>query len=168
MKGVCLRALPAWVLALCLMAGCGFQLRTWDLAHLDLHVHVKADGMSTVAGPLRSALRQAGAALSQSAADADVVVDIQDERRTRHVASVTAGARAAEYEVETAVQYAIRTPQETLQEPRWVQAARVFTIDSNSLVGSSEEQVLIEQELQTDLVGQILRNLNALTAADAG
>ncbi len=153
------------ILAACLAAGCGFQLRTWDWAGTDLRIHVRADAMSAMAGPLRRALAQAGATVSPVAADADIVIRILNERRSRRIASVVAGARAAEYELVAGIQYAIRTGKEQLVAPRWAEASRVFSIDRTSLTGSSEEQALIEGELQTDLVQNVLRSLNAAVAA---
>ena len=153
------------VCAACLAAGCGFQLRSWDWAGTDLRIHVRADAMSTMASPLRRALVQAGVALSPTAADADVLIRILNERRSRRIASVAAGARAAEYELVAGVQYAIRAGEEELVAPRWVEASRVFSIDRTSLTGSSEEQALIEGELQADLVQNVLRSLNAAVAA---
>ena len=37
-------------------------------------------------------------------------------------------------------------------------------MDRDNIVGSSEEQALLVREMQTDLVQQILRALNAVTA----
>lgn len=152
------------IVTACLTAGCGFHLRTWDWAGTDLSIHVRADAMSALAGSLRRALRQAGAAVSPTAADADIVIRILDERRSRRVASVVAGARAAEYELIAGVHYAIRAGKEQLVAPRWAEASRVFSIDRTSLAGSSEEQALIEGELQADLVQHVLRSLNAALA----
>ena len=154
------------LLATTLMAaGCGFQLRSWDFSETGLSIHVQADRMSRMAAPLRDALRQAGVETSASADDADLVVHLVDERRNRRVASLTAGARAAEFELDMGVRFGIRTGQESLSNPAWIQASRTFSIDRDNLAGSSEEEALIEQELQAALAQQILRSLNAVVAA---
>lgn len=163
-----------WLLAgaagLCLLAGCGFQLRSWDLAHQDLSIHVRAGAASTLVAPLRRALRQAGAPQAADAAQADLIIDLLDERSNRRIASLTAGARAAEYELENSVRFSIRAGQQVVAAPRWVRAFRVFRIDRTSLTGSSEEQVLIEEELREDLLQQIMRSVAAVATArsDAG
>ena len=157
---------------LCLLAGCGFHLRSWDwdFANQGLSIHVRAGAASTLAAPLRNALRQVGVQQAASAAQANLVIELLNERRSRRVASLTAGARAAEYELANDVQFAIRARQEVLAAPRWVRASRVFRIDRTSLTGSSEEQVLIEQELRNDLLQQIMRSVEAVASAqsDAG
>lgn len=160
-----MRALSILALAACLAAGCGFQLRTWDWAGTDLAIHVRAEAASALAAPLRRALSQAGATISARPADADIVIRLLNERRTRRIASVVAGARAAEYELVAGVQYAIHAGKEELVAPRWAEASRVFSIDRTSLTGSSEEQALIEGELRGDLLQHVLRSLNAAVAA---
>lgn len=158
--------LPLALLA-CLAAGCGFQLRTWEWASQDMQVHVRASAANTLAAPVRRALRQAGASLSPTAAEADFVIHLLDERRSRRVASVAGGARAAEYELAASAQYRVSADGDELIPPRWVEARRVFSIDRSSLTGSSEEQALIEAELQAELVQHVLRGLSAVASSDA-
>ncbi len=148
-----------WIGAALLTAGCGFQLRSWDFSDADLSVGVQADGLSRMAAPLRDALRQAGALASASADDADLVVQIVNESRSRRVASLTAGSRAAEFELTWGVQFGIRAGEKSLIEPAWIRASRTFSIDRDNLAGSSEEEALIEQELKDALSQQILRSL---------
>lgn len=151
-----------------LAAGCGFHLRSWDFSDADLSIHVQADRLSRMAAPLRDALRQAGVQASASADDADLVVQIVNESRNRRVASLTAGARAAEFELTMGVQFGIRAGTKSLAKPAWIRATRTFSIDRDNLAGSSEEEALIEQELKAALSQQILRSLNAIAAAQLG
>ncbi|MDE0272208.1 MAG: hypothetical protein OXP11_13495 [Gammaproteobacteria bacterium] len=151
-----------------LAGGCGFQLRSWDFSDADLSVRVQADPLSRMAAPLRDALRQAGALASASADDADLVVQIVNESRNRRVASLTAGARAAEFELTLGVQFGIRAGERSLINPAWIRASRTFRIDRDNLAGSSEEEALIEQELKSALSQQILRSLNAVAATLSG
>lgn len=164
------RSLTALLLAATalLAAGCGFQLRSWDFSDSDLSVRVQADPLSRMAAPLRDALRQAGALASPSGGDADLVVQIVNESRNRRVASLTAGARAAEFELTLGVQFGIRAGERSLINPAWIRASRTFRIDRDNLAGSSEEEALIEQELKSALSQQILRSLNAVSATLSG
>ena len=163
-------ALTASLLAatMLLAAGCGFHLRSWDFSDADLSIHVQADRLSRIAAPLRDALRQAGVKASANADDADLVVQIVNESRNRRVASLTAGARAAEFELTMGVQFGIRAGQDSLVRPAWIRASRTFSIDRDNLAGSSEEEALIEEELKSALSQQILRSLNAVSAAQSG
>ena len=155
------------ILALLALGACGFQLRGWD-QRLGLEsVHVEAGAQVSAAAPLRRALRQAGAKLAPSPADAQLTAALLDERRDLRTVSVAGGAVAAEYEVTLAVHYAIRAGAAKLGEPRWAEARRVYVIDRNSVAGSAEEQALIEAELVEDIVQEILRALNAAAAEAA-
>ena len=154
-------------LLVCLATGCGFHLRTWEWASQDVRVHVRANAAIALAEPVRRALRQAGVSLSPTASEADFVIHLLNERRSRHVASVAGGARAAEYELVSGAQYRVSADGNELISPRWVEARRVFSIDRTSLSGSSEEQALIERELRAELVQHILRGLGAVASSDA-
>ena len=167
MKAQPKRALAALLLAgtALLATGCGFHLRSWDFSDADLSIHVQAGHLSRMAAPLRNALRQAGVEANAGADDADLVIHIVNESRNRRVASLTAGARAAEYELMMGVQFGIRAGKNSLAKPAWIRASRTFSIDRDNLAGSSEEEALIEQELKAALSQQILRSLNAVVAA---
>ena len=148
-------------LALLALGACGFQLRGWD-QHLGLEsVYLDARPQVSATAPLRRALRQAGAQLAPSAADAQLRVELLDERRDRRTVSVAGGAVAAEYELTLAVRYAIRADAAQPGDPRWAEASRVYAIDRDSVAGSAEEQALIEVELMEEIVQEILRALNA-------
>jgi outer membrane lipopolysaccharide assembly protein LptE/RlpB len=50
-----------------------------------------------------------------------------------------------------------------LIEPRWAETSRIYRVDRVNLVGTSEEQALLEREMINDLVQQIVRALDAAT-----
>lgn len=152
--------LPVFLLA----AGCGFQLRTYDLGTSVESFYVKDASNNPLASPLRRALRQAGVDESSSASDAEVVVVLLNAQRGRRSVSVTGQARAAEYEITLGVQYRVLDGQgQELIAPRWVRGTRVFRVDRDNIVGTSEEQALLEREIQNDLIQQIVRALNTVS-----
>ena len=115
-----------------LAAGCGFQLRTWDLGTSVESFHVKDASNNPLASPLRRALRQAGVDESGSASDAEVVVVLLNAQRGRRSVSVTGQARAAEYEITLGVQYRVLDGQgQELIAPRWVRGTRVHASSSS-------------------------------------
>lgn len=167
MKRAAVLALPLLALA----AGCGFHLRTWDIGGSIESAHVVSDPRNPLEAPLRRALRQAGVAETDTAADATLVVELLDSRRDRRSITVSGQGRAAEYETILGVRYRVTDAAGTeLVAPQWLERERVFRIDRDNIVGSSEEQALLEREMQNDLVQQILRALNTVAAgaADAG
>ena len=58
-----------------------------------------------------------------------------------------------------------------LAPPTWVERQRVYRIDQGNIVGSSEEQSIVQRELLQDIVGQIVRAMDLVSRSleeDAG
>ena len=163
-----MNARPGFLLAICLiLSGCGFHLRSWELDGAYSTARVVAAERISLADPLRRALRQAGLELVD--ADADVVIELLEERVGRRSVSVTEQARAAEYSTSLGVRYAIHdSSADVLIEPRWIQTARVYRVDRANIVASSEEQSLLQREMVQELVQQVLRSLNAVARESSG
>lgn len=159
------------IVLIAVLGGCGFQLRSWDVASSLESAYLTSNPRNAFEAPLRRAMRQAGIADAPSASEAAVVVNLLDDRRDRRSVSVSSQARAAEYEVSVAVRYSVTDGQgNELVPEQWLERQRVFRVDRDNIVGSSEEQALLEREMETDLVQQIVRSLSAAApaAADAG
>lgn len=153
---------------LALLAGCGFQLRTWDLSSNVDSFFIEVAGNNPLETPLHRAMRQAGVPEAESASGAEVVVTLLDVRRSRRGVSVTSRARVAEYELNLNVLYGVRARGKQLLAPQWARSSRAYRVDRDNLVGSNEEQALLEREMQSDLVQQIVRAVNAVTMDSAG
>ncbi len=154
----------------CFSTACGFHLRSWDLSGDPGAVLVTAGLHNPLELPLTRALEQAGVEQAVSADEANMVVALLDTRQERRSISVSGQARAAEYQLILAVRYQITDAAgNLLVPPQWLERERVFRIDRDNIVGSSEEQALLEREMRNDLVQQILRSLNAVASevADA-
>ena len=96
---------------------------------------------------------------------ADVTIELLSDRTSRRAVSVTDQARAAEYQTTLTVVYAVFDAKgEPLAAERSVRASRVYTVDRDNIVGSSEEQALLQREMVDDLVQQIIRGVNAVVA----
>jgi len=150
-----------------LCTACGFHLRSWDLTSSISSAHVASVGRNFLAEPLRKGLDQAGVELSTLASDAELVVQLVEDRNERRSASVTGQARAAEYELTKAVRFSVhdtvKGEARVLIEPRWVETTRVYRLDADNIVGNSEEQALLESEMVNDLVAQIIRALDTVS-----
>ena len=144
------------------LAGCGFHLRSYELAAGDSAIFLQSSTPARVRGALEQALRTAGVAPAARAADADVVVRLIDGRRERRGVSVDQSALAAEYELSIELQYALADGSGVeLLAPQQLRVQRVFRVDTQNLVGNSDEQALVERELEADLVQQVLRAVSA-------
>lgn len=151
-----------------LLVGCGFHLRTWDLEGNIQTAKITANLRNPVAEPLARALSSAGVELIESGT-ADVAIELISDRESRRSVSVTDQARAAEYETSLTVVFALTDGAgNVLADPRSIQARRVYQVDRDNLVGSSEEQALLQREMVDDLVQQIIRALNAAVTTSTG
>ncbi len=143
-------------------AGCGFQLRNWDLATALSSAQIEAERGVDLDVDLARALEAAGVDVVD--ADADVVVRLTRQRDDWRSVSVTRGARTAEYELSLQVSFAVAAADGTVLAPsRVLRSERVARLDRDNLVGSSEERRLLDAEAREDLVGRMLRTLGALT-----
>jgi LPS-assembly lipoprotein len=150
-----------------LVAGCGFHLRTWELDGNIETAKITSNLRNPVADPLGRALKSAGVDVVGSG-DADVTIELISDRTSRRAVSVTDQARAAEYQTTLTVVYALHDGKgDPLASARSVRASRIYTVDRDNIVGSSEEQALLEREMVDDLVQQIIRGVNAVVTAPA-
>ncbi len=147
------------LLAVMLAGGCGFQLRTWDLAGLE-RVRVVGADAPVLRRELERALDQTGVTVAETRGEGDVVVRLSGERESRRTASVTGGARVAEYEMTLVVSFGVENAEgEELIPTRTLRAERTYRLDVDNLVGSREEETLIVRELRADLVQRMVRSL---------
>ena len=149
-------------LCILVLAGCGFQLRTWDLATTFETARIVADRGVDLDTDLARALESAGVRLVDS--DADVVLRLSDQRDDWRSVSVTRGARTAEYELAVQVGFGVTDREGNELAPRRVmRSERVARLDRDNLIGSSEERRLLAAEARDDLVGRMVRTLDALS-----
>jgi len=150
-----------------LMFGCGFHLRGSGVDTDVASVYVRAgEGVDLAAGLTRS-LSQRGVEVLDSAAEAEVVIDLLEQQQSGRAVSFTDRATTAEYQLDLAVRFQIVGAGEKVLVPeRWVRATRTYLVDTNNLVGSDQQRRLLSGELGTDLVQQIVRSLGAATRAN--
>ena len=146
-----------------LAGGCGFQLRRWDVGSAFQSVRINAGRGVDLDRDLSQALESAGVAISE---DADVIVSLTNQRAERRSAATTRTGRTAEYELSLQVQFAIAGADgEEIAAARVLRSERVVRLDQDHIVGSSEEQALVEREMRADLVQRMMRALGTLSRA---
>ena len=156
-------ARAATLLMLCVgLTACGFQLRTFDFqSSVESYALAGKTGMA-IAAPLHEGLRNAGVR-EATTLNAAIVIDLIEERSERRSASTSGQSTAAEYEMSYAVQYRILNGAgDELAPAAWVNRNRVYQIDRGNIVGSSGEQAILREEMMQDVVGQIVRAVDAV------
>jgi len=144
------------------LAGCGFQLRSWEMGDAYSSVGLESAGRFDIEPALRRALSQSGVPVLDSGAE--LVLELLDSDEELRTASVSGSARTAEFELIMRVRYAIRDGSGSyLAKPSVLRSSRRYFLDRDNLVGSNEEQALLRRELRTTLVQQIMRVLNTVS-----
>ena len=153
-------------LALVPLAGCGFQLRRWDLGTAFETVHVASGRGVDLHRELRPALAQAGLRALPSASGADIVIKLSRQRQSQRSGAIV-GGRAVEVELGMEIAFSVAGADGKVLVPeRLLSAERRASMDRDNLVGSSAEQELLRREMRDDLVAQMLRALGALAEAE--
>ena len=158
-----------------LISACGWHLRgninlPQDLN--SLHV-VSQDQYSELTRDLKEVISKNNITLSDSTS-ADYSIELLEERNQRRAASVGGNGLASEYELTLEVDYTISRGDQLLLPKTTARATRSYDYDQNQVLGSNQEQQVIERELRFELLQNILRRLrftskaaNATPEADA-
>lgn len=141
------------------LAGCGFQLRG---AHAIPYrsIYVDAPKNSKTARELNKALRSQGIALPERAKEADVVLKLLEEKRSRSILSLSGGGRVREYRLNYTVSYSLTDKEgHEVYPASTIQSSRDFTYDDNQYLAKTEEETFLYRDLQDEAIQQILRRL---------
>ena len=152
------------------ISGCGFQLRgTGQTTILLESVYLNAiDNSGALARELIDSLEQSGVEFTSNG-NAQVRIRLDRERFSRRPVSTTGQINVAEYELTLEVGFEVLTRGgDVLIPPTRIRTERIYTFDSSSLVGSNEEESLLNEEMRRDVIGQLLQRINAsMKAAQA-
>ena len=152
------------------ISGCGFQLRgTGQTTILLESVYLNAiDNSGALARELIDSLEQSGVEFTSNG-NAQVSIRLDRERFSRRPVSTTGQINVAEYELTLEVGCeGLTRGGDVLIRPTRIRTERIYTFDSSSLVGSNEEESLLNEEMRRDVIGQLLQRINAsMKAAQA-
>ncbi|MGH8667789.1 MAG: LPS assembly lipoprotein LptE [Burkholderiales bacterium] len=149
------------ILALVLLAGCGFRLRgTADVPFQTLYI---PNALTGIALDLKRNIQAAtDAKVVDDPKGAEAILQLSHETRQKEILSLTAAGRVREYRLRYNVGFRVHdgkgkdyVPQSSLELTR-----DVSFNDSLVLAKEAEEQLLF-RDMQNDMVQQILRRLAA-------
>ena len=153
-----LAALPA-----ALAAGCGFQLRRVDgMPFASLYVDAPPD--SVVAQRLRTLLAtDRRTRLAASAAEAEAVLKLTREERTRTILSLSGAGRVTEYRLGLRLRYSVSGRDErVLAAPETIELNRDLTYDDSQLLAKGAEEQLLIRDMDDTAALRILRRLQSI------
>ena len=151
-------------LAAMLSGGCGFQLQGAERLPESMSVAyvAAADAYTPFYRQLRAALRNGGATVSASAANAGAVIRIEQDNTGQRVLSVSGRNVPREYEVYYTLRYSVVSGGKVLLEQQNITLTRDYTYDERLVLGKAAEEDEMREGLARDLVGLVMRRLVSL------
>ena len=149
------------------LAACGFQLRGTASLPFDT-VYVQAPPTSQFAIQLKRVIASGSKTrVVERAADAQVLLHVQNEQREKQVLSLSGGGRVREYLLRYRISYRL-TDGKGAQE--YVGASEIvlqrdFSYNDAEALAKEAEEALLYRDMQNDAVQQLVRRLQAARLA---
>jgi LPS-assembly lipoprotein len=140
-------------------AGCGFQLRgTHAIPYHSLYLDASKDNQT--ARQLAIALRNRGIVVTETAKDADAVLKLSQEKKTRAILSLSGSGRVREYRLNYSLSYSLTGKDgREIYPDTTIQSIQDFTYDDNLYLAKTSEETFLYRSMQDNAVQQILRRL---------
>jgi len=146
-----------------LAAGCGFQLRRLDGIPF-ASLYIDAPPGSLVAQRIRNTLiSDKNTRLAASAAEAEAVLKIGQEERTKTILSLSGAGRVTEYRLALHLSYSVSGREERiLAEPENIELVRDMTYDDAQLLAKGAEEQLLYRDMEDSAARRIVRRLQSI------
>jgi LPS-assembly lipoprotein len=153
----------ALLLAL-LLSGCGFHLQGTAKLPAGLHkVYVAAtDELSPFAVELDRALKDSGAEIAGSAAEADAIIRVAQDRTGRRVLSVSSRNTPQEYQAYYSLQYSIDRGGKQAVPQQEIELTRSYSFSESDALAKDREEAILREAMARDLADLVLRRLESL------
>lgn len=157
-------------LVLCLLVGCGFQLRgterlealSFDSIYIEL-----VDVDSHILRTLEEKFERSNVQVTDRSSSAQYVAFISGERNSRRVIAHSSGQMVAEFGITRAVNLQlVNLSGDVLINKEEVLAERFYVLNAQILDSSFQEERLLLEEMQKDISEQIFRRINAIIQED--
>jgi LPS-assembly lipoprotein len=156
------RLLSLAAVAALMLAGCGFQLRGAATFTFE-SVYVNSSAPPGFNNEMRRALSGAGSAkVSESAAAAQVVLDIPVVQDDKEVLSLSSAGAVREFQLIKRVSFRLRDK----DGAEWMPAGEIvirrsYTFNETQALARDLEEQRLQRDMQTDAIQQIVRRLQA-------
>lgn len=145
------------------LAGCGFRLRgAPELPFRSIHLGFAP--RSELGQEVRRQLATLpGLRLTETPQEADVVLDVLEDRMSRAVTATTGAGQVREFYVRAYLRFRLRTPagRELIPETALVQS-QLLGYNESAALGKELEEAELVRDLRRDLAAQLLRRLAAV------
>jgi LPS-assembly lipoprotein len=158
----------ATLLALLLLAACGFQLRgSQDVPFKTIYVPSATAGIGL--DLKRSIQAGTSAKVVDGATQAEAVMEVTQEVREKEILSLTAQGRVREFQLRYRVGFRVHNGKGLdFVAPTTVTLVRDITFNDSDVLAKESEEQLLYRDMQSDMVQQIMRRLAAAVPAAEG
>jgi LPS-assembly lipoprotein len=151
------------LVALPLLAACGFELRRPPVLSFRTIALVGFAPRSPLADELRQALAASSAGVVERPARADVVFEALADNRPRSVVASTAAGQVRELQLGVRLVFRLSTPQgRSLIEPTELLLTRDMSYSESAALAKEQEEAELLRAMQADIVAQVMRRLAAV------
>jgi len=153
-----LAAIPA-----ALVAGCGFQLRRLEGIPF-ASLYVDAPPGSAVAQRIRNLLvSNKNTRLAASAGEAEAVLKLAPEGRSKAILSLSGAGRVTEYRLGLHLSYSVSGRDgRVLAEAETIELSRDMTYDDTLLLAKGAEEQLLYRDMEDSAAQRIVRRLQSI------
>lgn len=154
-----------FLLVLTSLCACGFELRGSNLEPLkQSKVYVNSSGDNTLAREIREQLKFADVPIARTASEADYVVDVGNEGFERKVLSISGETgKVEEFEILYQAYFSVTGPGgKTLVKSEPITAQRDFVFVDDAVLGKSDEENKLREEISRQSAASVLRRLKAV------
>jgi LPS-assembly lipoprotein len=147
-------------------AGCGFQLRQLEGMPFST-LYLDTPNGSPVAQRILAALKASRSThLVASATEAEAVLKIEKEDRTKSILSLSGAGRVIEYRLGLNLVYSISGKNKRLlAEPETIDLSRDMTYSDSDLLAKDAEEKLLYSDMDDNAALRIIRRMQALSSA---
>src|SRR6478609_7919377 len=122
------------------------------------------EGKGALVSELEKLLTANHVTLVDDSSAADYSLNILEENKDKRTAGVGNDALSSAYEITLKVDYEIRLKNNTRIAKATATSVRSFNYNTATINSATQEEVLLEKEMRSDLAQQILRRLTAAVA----
>lgn len=152
------------LMTLFMLQGCGFQLRgSAQLPATIAPVHIQGlDARNPLYQELAQQLEFSDIAVTDQAAGASSLLKISDYSSDRRVLSVDGNGNVAEYELHEGARFELRSGSgDSLVASQQVNTLLTYLNSETEVLGKSQEEGLLREDMRRELASQIMRRLQA-------
>ena len=150
------------VIALTLLAACGFQLRgSYELPYESLFI--SGPDSSVIIAGIKRQIRSAGTTrLAESREDAQAIFQPTAEARVPLILSLSSAGRVREKRLRFSYGYrVVDIKGRDLVPPVQIEVFRDITYADSAVLAKTQEEELLWKDMENDLVQQLMRRLSA-------